>query len=267
MAKRTSLIDRLYYANRREYDHTKGNVAYLDASPLRRPFSMPLMQKLIALVIVIVAIIIGAVFVNNTVLASMRESAEAEEAIAANLKRPGSLDTVPNMAEIITLGNDDVIVRFEEAGYTLFDASDPDDPDNMILYKLPDDVSLDEAAQLYAKGVSSLSGPQASKLLVGSWYFSADRNGGTSMVVRYADFDTSDPEKAVQKALEKEGFDPESITESGVDDSGNTYSMGTLDVDGSQCTWKISALPLSDMYDIAGLPEDACYIGVRLTVL
>ena len=149
----------------------------------------------------------------------------------------------------------------------MYDASDPDDPDNMILYRLPEDVSLDEAAQLYAKGVSNLSGVQASKLLVGSWYFSADRNGGTSMIVRYADFETADPQAAVQKAFDKQGFDPESISETGVDDSGNTYSMGTLDANGTQCTWKISALPLSDMYDIQGLPEDACYVGIRLTVI
>ena len=85
------------------------------------------------------------------------------------------------------------------------------------------------------------------------------------MVVRYADFSTADPQVAVQNALTKQGFNPESITESGVDDSGNTFSLGSIDVDGTMCTWKISALPLKDMYSISGLPEDACYIGVRVT--
>ena len=266
MAQKTSLIDRLYYANRREYDHTEGNIAYLDGSPLRRPFSMPRMQKLIALVIIAVAIIIGVVFVNSTVLASLRENAQAEEIIAENLKRQPSISTIPGMSTAINMSNDSIREALS-AGNTMYDASDPEDPDTMVLYRLPEDVSLDEAAQLYAKGVSNLSGVQASKLLVGSWYFSADRNGGTSMVVRYADFETGDPQKAVQRALEKQGFDPESISESGVDDSGNTFSMGTLDADGTQCTWKISALPLSDMYDIPGLPEDACYVGIRLTVI
>ena len=46
----------------------------------------------------------------------------------------------------------------------------------------------------------------------------------------------------------------------------NICSMGTLDAEGTPCTWKISALPLSDMYSISGLPEDACYVGVRVTV-
>ena len=71
---------------------------------------------------------------------------------------------------------------------------------------------------------------------------------------------------AFRKALEAEGFDPESVAESGVDDSGNTYSMGTVDVDGVLCSWKISALKLDEIYSISSAPEEACYVGVRLTV-
>lgn len=266
MADLQSLTDRLHYANRREYTHHEGNIDYLDGSPLRRPLSLPRTQKFIAFVIVLVAIALGVVFLNTTVFATLRESAEAEANIAANLEREASFETLPKMSELINLGNDDIRARFQEAGFIVYDASDESDPDTMLLYKLPADMGVEEAAVLYAKGIGNLSPVQATKLLNGSWSFSADRNGITSMVVRYTDFTTGDPQAAVQKALAKEGFDPESVTESGEDDSGNTFCTGTLDADGTACTWKISALPLSEMYSIAGMPEDACYIGVRVTV-
>jgi hypothetical protein len=85
------------------------------------------------------------------------------------------------------------------------------------------------------------------------------------MVVRYADFTTGDPQVAIRSALEKEGFDANNV-ESGVDDSGNSFSTGGVDVNGTQCTWRISAVPLSDYYAISGMPENACYVGVRITV-
>ena len=266
MADLQSLVDHIHYENRREYTHVEGDVAYLDGAPLRRPFSMPKTQRIIAIVIIVIAVIIGAIFINHTVLDSLRETLQAEKNIETNLARQASIETLPNMAEMIVLGDDDIRARLQEAGYTVYDASDPDDDTSMILYKLPSDVSVEEAAGLYAKGVGNLTPTQASKLLNGSWYFSADRNGGTTMVVRYADFSTGDPTRAVQNALSKEGFNPESISDSGEDDSGNTYSTGTLDADGTSCVWKISALPLDDMYSIRGLPEDACYVGVRVTV-
>ena len=64
-----------------------------------------------------------------------------------------------------------------------------------------------------------------------------------------------------------EGFDPATIAEDGmgVDEVGNTFKQGTVDVDGTAYTWKVSALPLSEMYDISGLPETAVYVGVRLS--
>lgn len=267
MADLRSLVDHIYYENRRDYTHVEGDVAYLDGSPLRRPFTMPRFQRIIALVIVAAAIVIGFLFLNSTVFQAMRETAQAGEMLEANLSREASIETVPPMAQLITLGDDDIRARLQEAGYTVYDASDPDDPTSMVLYKLPSDVSVEEAAIMYAGGIGNLSAAQASKLLVGSWYLNVDRNGWTSMVVRYADFSTGDPEIAVQNALAKEGFDPQAITDSGEDDSGNTFSSGTLDADGTMCSWKISALPLDEMYSVSGLPEDACYVGIRVTVL
>lgn len=265
MADLHSLSERFFYTNRRTYSVKEGEIAYLDASPLRRPFSMPAAQRVILIVILVIAAVLGAIFVNDTVLAAVRHEAESEQRVADNLARQASIETIPAMAQMINRDDEGIRAAFNEAGYSVFDASDLAEGDELVLYKIPSDVSLDEVAVLYAQGINSLNIEQATRLLNGSWYFSADRSEGTSMVVRYADFTTGDPQIAVQSALAKEGFDPASATENGEDEAGNTFIQGTLDADGTACRWRISALPLTDVYSIPGLPENACYVGVRIS--
>lgn len=260
-----SIFDRLYYRNRREYTAKEGNVAYLDGSPLRRPIMMRGAQRVTAGVIVIIAIIIGIVFLNMTVFASMRDAAATEQAISDNLARQASIETIPQMVDLMTLSDEEITKQFEKSGLTIIDVTSTKEDDEMTLYKVPSDMNADEATALYALGLTTLTAPQATQLLNGSWSFTADRAGVTSMVVRYADFSTGDPAVAVTNAIAKEGFDPTTISESGVDDSGNTYSMGVVEKDDKAYTWKVSALLLSEMYAIAGVPEDSCYVGVRLT--
>ena len=260
-----SIADRLYYTNRRKYSTKEGNVAYLDGSPLRRPITMPGAQRVTMGIIVILGIVIGVVFLNMTVLASMRETAATQQAIEDNLARQASIETIPQMTEVVTKSDKQIKKLFEKSGYTIIDVTSTKEEDEMVLYKVPSDMDSDEAIALYALGLNTLNAPQATRLLNGSWSFTADRAGVTSMVVRYADFSTGDPKVAVTNAIDKEGFDPTTVSESGVDESGNTYSMGVVEVDDKAYTWKVSALLLSDMYSISGVPEDSCYVGVRLT--
>ena len=261
-----SFVDRIHYDGQREYTNRQGNIAYLDGTPLTRPANMPRTQRVIAIVIVGVAILIGMVMVNNFIIAPMRDAATTEQAIADNLAREASINTIPNMASLIGLDNESIKTTFADAGYKVYDASAADESNEMVLYKIPSDMSIGDATVLYQQGIGSLNAEQASRLLNGSWYFAVDRINGTSMVVRYADFSTGDPQIAVQNAIDKEGLGTATTAESGVDDSGNTYSTGTVDVAGTPCTWKVSALPLDDMYSISGLPAKACYVGVRLTI-
>ena len=260
-----SFADRLHYDGTRGYTKTQGNIAYLDGSPLARPANMPRTQRLIALVIILVAILIGFVLVNKFVIARWQEAADTEQAIASNIAAEASIDTIPAVATLIPLDNAAIKATLTDAGYTVYDVSEKDDSNDLALYKLPTGMAVEEAAVLYSQGTGSLDAVQASRLLAGSWYLAADRVSGTSIVVRYTDFTTADPQIAVQNAIRKEGFDATTITDSGVDESNNTYSTGTLDANGTPCTWKVSALPLSEMYSISGLPENACYVGVRVT--
>ncbi len=265
MLDNDKLVDLLHYNGTREYTREDGNVAYLDGTRLGRPPVMPQAQRIILGVIVIVAIIIGIFILKDTVIANIQESLTREQTVAANIVREASLETVPDMATLINMDDASIQALFAEQGYTFYDATALTESGNMMLFKIPSDMTLDEAAAFYLRGLGSLNASDASKVLCGSWLLSVDRINTTSMVVRYVDFSTGNPQAAIQNALAKEGFDAASLTDSGIDDSKNTFSTGTLDAAGTPCMWRISALPLEEMYSISGLPEDACYVGIRVT--
>lgn len=259
-----SISDYLHYENRKDYTVRVGNITYLDTSPLSRPFNMPLAQRSILIGVLVAAVIIGLVWFNNTALEAIRESNARMESIESNLQRPGALEALPSMTQIASKDANGILSSFQEAGYQIYDATAPNDEGDIAVYRIPGDMNYDEAAALFAKGIAGLDAADATKLLNGMWYFETDNANGTK-VIRFADFSTADPQVAVRNALSKQEFSQDSISESGVDDSGNTYSMGSFDADGGSYTWKVSALPLSDMYSISGLPENACYVGIRVT--
>ena len=85
------------------------------------------------------------------------------------------------------------------------------------------------------------------------------------MRLRYTDFSSGGIEAAVEAAIAAEGFDASTASETAVDEAGNTYRTGSVDVNGTTYTWRVSAIALSEVYSISGLPESATYVGVRMT--
>ena len=65
--------------------------------------------------------------------------------------------------------------------------------------------------------------------------------------------------------MQAEGLENAKVTDSGVDDSGNTYQAGTVKSDGEKYTWRVSVIDLSEVYDISGLPNTAFFVGIRFS--
>lgn len=248
------------------YSDERGPVRYLDGRGLARPFEMPRSQMAVAALFVAAAAVIG-VYLLVTVLGGVSAAnARAQASVEDNLAREVSYD-LPVLTQLAVLEDDAIRQTLTDAGYTLYDMSSSEESSGLDLVKLPSDVTLAEAGVMYAKGVSSLSAGEAALLLNGSWTLDVDRSDGLSLRVRYADFSSGSLEAAVQAAIAAEGFDPATTPQdgSGVDEMGNTYQSGTVDVGGTTYTWRVSAIALSDIYDISGLPETSVYVGIRLT--
>lgn len=259
----------LFDSHRNDYVDNDGPVRYLDGSGLDRPLDMPRKQIAVMAAFVLVAAVIGGFLVFNVLDAVQGSAARSKASVEENLSRDVSYD-LPNLASLAALGDDDIKQNFADAGFTTYDNSKEGEyPEGGFeLIKLPSDVPLDDAAVLYAQGVSNLTAADAALLLNGSWTITVDRENSLDLRLRYADFSSGSVDAAIQHAMDAEGFDAATVPEedgSGVDESGNTFKTGTLDVDGTTYTWRVSAIALSSVFDISGLPESAVYVGIHLT--
>ncbi len=252
-----------------EYTEQDGEIRYLDGSNLNRPFSIKGPQIGIAIMLVLAAALIGAYLIfliyDNVYGSAQREQAAVEN----NLSREVSYD-FPSLPALVPLGGTDAIRQsFVDQGFNLYETTQ-DEGDIGILMeitKFPSDVSSEEGAAYITEGITTLDATNASKLLNGMWTYSSDYSNGSSMTLRYADFTSGSLEAAIQNAITLQGFDPATTPEDGkgVDDAGNTFQSGSIIINDVGYTWRVSTLPLADMYGISGLPEDAVYVGIRLT--
>lgn len=242
-----------------------GPVRHLDGSGLERPLTVPMPLRAIMALFVVAAAIIGAIFLFNVYDSFVNAPVREAEATQQNLTREIDLG-LPILKDVIQTDDATLLQIFSDVGYTLYSltATDGSDGAGFDVIKLPADVSLVDAGLMYSRGVSNLSSADASLLLNGSWRMTVGRSASVDMNVRFADFTSPDVSTAVQNAIVAEGL-AETITgEMGVDDAGNTYQTGQIEINGILYQWRVSACLLSDVYSVDGLPESASYVGIRM---
>ena len=247
-----------------DYSIEQGNVRYMDGSSLLRPVDMPRSQKIIMAAFVVIAVIIGFRLATGAITAASDSNTQSKASVEENLARSVSYN-LPVLTQMAEMDDQTILDSLTAAGYTVYNQT-AEGTAGLDLVKLPSDVTVADAAAMYAKGVGSLSASQAALLLNGSWTLTVDRADTLSMAVKYADFSSSTLEAAIQAAIAAEGFEASSASMD-TDEVGNTFQTGTVDIDGDTYTWRVSAAPLSDKYDIKGLPSTAAYVGIRLTAI
>ncbi len=241
-----------------------GNVYYYDGEVLKRPLFLPKTIKSRMIIIVILAVIIGAGILYAYFDGIVNAPAREQQAVQENLAREVTLSS-PALKDLVSLSDADIMATLSATGDTLYEKKPVGSGSSFDVIKLPSGVSLAEAGSLYLAGIDKLSPSQAIRLLNGSWDLDVNREKGMNMSLHYADFSAGSVENAVQAALRAQGLDEASITDSGVDDSGNVYSSGNIVIGDTTYTWKVSSVPLSAIYKITGAPESAAYVGVRFT--
>ncbi len=244
----------------------RNGVLILDGSSLLRSQQPPTNTKVAMAAVAAVAAVAGIIFLawfyDSVFHAAAREQASVEE----YLSREVSID-LPNVASF--LGQDDATIEqaLADAGYTTYvlSSSTLEEGASLNVVKLPSDVSVDDAMAMYESGVATLSASDAARLLHGSWQLDMERGSFTSARVRYADFSSASLEDAVSAAIASQGFDEASATDLSTDSSGNLFCEGTVATDSGEATWRVSAIALSSVYSIDGLPSNASYVGIRVT--
>ena len=248
------------------YDQGDGPVRHMDGSVLSRPIDLPRKKLPIALGFAALAAVIGIVLAMNVLGSTTHAAQRAAATVEQNLAREVSLD-LPALSGYAGMDATGMKAAVDGLGLTIYALSDEDAiaSGTLDVVKLPSDVSVEEAALFYAQGVGNLNASDAALLLNGSWRLQFDSSDGFNLSLRYADFDSGNLDAAVEAAIQAQGFDSASATQLEVDEVGNSFRSGTFDANGATYNWRVSAIALSEVYDIAGLPDTAIYLGVRVT--
>lgn len=238
-------------------------VRHLDGKGLARPLDPPLLVRRGMLAFAAVAVAVGGVMLFQWVDRVYLSPADEQQALQQNLTREVSLD-LPVLAALAPLDDAAIMQSLADAGNVLYERTpvgqNPDGGFDVV--KLPADVPLEEAGLLYLQGINNISPASAAKLLNGSWDLEVSRKAGTVLRLHYADFASGDADGAIFAAMESQGLDSTMVTDSGVDDAGNTYQAGTTP---EGYGWRVSVIGLSEVYKLSGLPATAQYVGIRLT--
>ena len=255
-----------YHKHAPEFTDVEGSVKYMDGSSLARPFDLPRKSYAPVGAFVVIAALIGAFMLMNYCDAVYAAPVRAQQTVTDNLAREVGYD-IPNLTTYMESTDDGIKQTLADAGYTTYETTKEGEyPDGGFdIVKLPSDVSLAEAGIMYATGISSLSATDASRLLKGSWTLSVNRSGATDMRLKFVDFSSGSVDAAIQNAISASGLSEAPVADSGTDNAGNTYRSGTVEANGTTYKWRVSAISLSSVYKIKGLPDTAIYVGIRMT--
>lgn len=239
-------------------------VIYPNAESLSRPLTIPDSSRIGVIALVLAACLIAAGLLYAYFDATANEPKRQQALLEEQLSKDVTLN-LPSLISFVDMDDAEIAAALQSTGCTLYDRKPVGSGDVYETIKLPDDVALADAAALYLTGIDNLTAPQAASLLNGSWDLTVDRKSSLNMSVHYADFASGDTESAISNAIAAEGLERGEINDSGDDDGfGNAYSTGTIMVSGDTYSWTVSAIPLSKVYSVSGMPDDAIYVGVRI---
>lgn len=249
---------------RRSRQSADSKVIYLNGEALSRPLTMPENIKKGLIIFLVAAAVIGALIFGWYCDQTFNEPKRRQQAIAQTLAADSPYQ-LPALSSLISLSNAEILAKFTEEKLPVYEIPPKEGSQLFDIVKLPTGINVAEAGLAYAQGVNKLDAREAARLLNGSWTLQVNRENGVNMVVRYATFKAESVDAAVQTALAEQGLNETEVGESGTDSAGNTFVAGTLQQNDHTYSWRISALPMSKIYNIEGFPQGAVYVGIRMT--
>lgn len=256
--------------NEAVYTNSTGTIRYYRAPALYEPLGTPKKLWLPILLFAAVAAIAASIwahnFIDDVVNAEERQSESIQLALgsAQDARVPTLIYSclgVPEEARNY-FAND--------YGRVVYDIEDSDlEGEENLSYvdfiALP--VSLDQEMSLKAasEGIDTLTPADAVVYLKEMWRMTFSTSQNIDIRIRYQDFEAVDVKDAISRAISYQEWQNSVYAESGEDNLGNTYQTGTIEVEGTPFRWSVYACPLSDVYDVKGLPENSYYVSVRMT--
>ena len=258
------ITDKIIYEENHIKKETKGNVTHLTSSSLNRG-KFNVFENKKTRNIVFISLIIASLFVIILLLSTFGFRYQDKEKIKFNLGQ--DIDyKIPKLEAFLNLTKQQTEIKFNELSLNYIQLSEIEENSSYYnLFKIPDGCTTDQALLAFNKGIENITDTDASLMFNGGWAFSADYNKNSWVRIKYTDFKSTNEIEAIDKAILNEDFKEVYTDAEDVDDMGNTYKTGTAKYNGSTIGWRVSALPLSSVYNFK-FEKEAIYVGIRIEI-
>ena len=245
-----------------------GQIVYLDHKNLKNRSNKPKALQTFTGVCMLVALVIAFFGVDYVFNNSSRVSAQETAKNAELLARPIDLQ-LPVLTEWIWTSPDDARAYLEQSGLTTIDISTEEDllaNTTYDIFKVPSDLDLGISHSILNSDLAQVQNSDLVHFLSDSWELRYNSDPHLYTATKAYDFNSPTIEEAIASSVAYQGWDAGTVEESGVDTAGNTYQSGTVTIGDTTYNWRVSAIPLEQMFNIVNLPCKVFYVGASLTL-
>ena len=225
-------------------------IRYLDPGSLAKPIDMPRNQRMLVLVFVAIAALIGGLIINSVLGTTHSSSNDTSQEVEQIISETRDLN-LPKLADYTINDADGIKTRLDNANIDFYDNSKNSD-DELELVSIPD-------------GINSADATTAARYICGSWRLTGNFDNGVDLRVRYCDMSATTATAALKDAANSQGYTIKKNAKQTTDSAGNTSVSGTTTYQGTTYKWTISACDISNVYNVSGIPGSAQYVGIHLT--
>lgn len=251
--------------NTSQYAKTEDDqpIRYLDPGSLARPIDMPRNQRMLVLVFVAIAALIGTLIINCVLGGMGSDGNTTSQEVQQIIAETGDLN-LPALADYTINDADGIKTRLDNAGIDCYDNSKNSDYDLELVY-VPNGMKSSDVKGILSDGIKSADTATAARYICGSWRLTGNFGSGVDLRVRYCDMTATTATAALKDAANSQGLTIKKKAKQTTDSAGNTSVSGTTTYQGNTYKWTISACDLSNVYSVSGIPGSAQYVGIHLT--
>lgn len=238
-------------------------IRYLDPGSLAKPIDMPRNQRMLVLVFVAIAALIGGLIINSVLGSAHSSSNDTSQEVEQIISETRDLN-LPKLADYTINDADGIKTRLDNANIDCYDNLKNSDDELELVY-IPDGMKTADVKGILSDGINSADATTAARYICGSWRLTGNFDNGVDLRVRYCDMSATTATAALKDAANSQGYTIKKNAKQTTDSAGNTSVSGTTTYQGTTYKWTISACDISNVYNVSGIPGSAQYVGIHLT--
>lgn len=236
----------------------------------------PLLTIILAMIIIVGLVAIGFTLYN--IIDTLMKSDDTQVFTLSAEETRNKIDgTTPVLMDLMALNPDEAKASLVEQGYSLLDNSRyiTESPDitasGSEIICIPEGVSEDDMLGYYEGSFNAYTPEELQSIFNGTWILDLTQgDSGKLFKLKYTNLLAKSIEDEIFQIQSLVGLtgDDVTISKSGEDSMGNTFSQGTKVIKGEESDktyyWRVAACPLNEIYYIQSIPDESTYLTVTI---